>query len=110
MDPETQPTPQPLEPFQQPPEPMPLASPAEVPEKPYRGLKWVFIGPQGLRAGWSVLIVVSSPSSSRPDLSYVVLKLHLVTRGATFTPKAGILRRTIPGHPAAFVRRHRCGH
>ncbi len=87
MDPETQPTQQPLEPFQQPPEPMPLASPAEVPEKPYRGLKWVFIGPQGLRAGWSVLIVVSLLLLLGRTLSYVVLKLHLVTKGATFGPR-----------------------
>ena len=26
---------------------------------PYRGLRWVFIGRQGLRAGWSVLIFVA---------------------------------------------------
>jgi membrane protease YdiL (CAAX protease family) len=31
------------------------AEPAPA-EEPYRGLRWIFIGSQGLRAGWSVLI------------------------------------------------------
>jgi len=29
---------------------------AEPQEAPYRGLRWIFLGSQGLRAGWSVLI------------------------------------------------------
>jgi membrane protease YdiL (CAAX protease family) len=41
---------------QSPPEPAP-AEPAPS-EEPYRGLRWIFIGSQGLRAGWSVLIFV----------------------------------------------------
>jgi membrane protease YdiL (CAAX protease family) len=27
-------------------------------EKPYRGLRWIFIGSQGLRAGWSALLFI----------------------------------------------------
>jgi membrane protease YdiL (CAAX protease family) len=38
-------------------EPAPPAQPVTEYE-PYRGLRWIFIGPQGLRAGWSVLIFV----------------------------------------------------
>ena len=39
-------------------EPLLTPSPAEPapPEAPYRGLRWIFIGDQGLRAGWSVLV------------------------------------------------------
>ena len=33
----------------------PAAEPQEV---PHRGLRWIFLGSQGLRAGWSVLIFV----------------------------------------------------
>jgi hypothetical protein len=57
------------------------------PDRPYRGLKWVFIGPQGLRAGWSILIVVSLMLLLGRVLSYVVSKLHLVTKGAGFGPR-----------------------
>ncbi len=39
-------------------EPLLTPSPAEPapPEEPYRGLRWIFIGDQGLRAGWSLLV------------------------------------------------------
>jgi membrane protease YdiL (CAAX protease family) len=88
MDPETQPAPQPLEPTQQiSPETTSPGFPPQAPEKSYRGLKWVFIGPQGLRAGWSVLIVVSLLLLVGRALSYVVLKLNLVTKGAAFGPR-----------------------
>ncbi len=88
MDPETQPAPQPLEPTQQiSPETTSPGFPPQAPEKSYRGLKWVFIGPQGLRAGWSVLIVVSLLLLLGRALSYVVLKLNLVTKGAAFGPR-----------------------
>jgi hypothetical protein len=68
----------------------PLAAdptPVPSPEPPYRGLKWVFIGPDGLRAGWSVLIVVALLLLFGRILSYIVLKLHLVTKGAAFGPR-----------------------
>ena len=38
-------------------EPVPTAQPVSG-HVPYRGLRWFFIGPQGLRAGWSALIFV----------------------------------------------------
>ncbi len=88
MDPETEPTPPALEPLQtNAPDSMCLGFPAQEPEKPYRGLKWVFIGPQGLRAGWSVLIVVSLLLFFGRILSYVIGKLHLVTPGGAFGPR-----------------------
>ncbi|MGA7242763.1 MAG: CPBP family intramembrane glutamic endopeptidase [Terracidiphilus sp.] len=96
MDPETQQTPPALEPTQpgpleSTPESMSLGFPGEEPgqdtEKAYRGLKWIFVGPQGLRAGWSILIVVSLLILLGRTLSYVIAKLHLVTKGAAFGPR-----------------------
>ena len=91
MDPESQPTP-PLEPHQTlEPHPtndsMQMNVPGDAPEKPYRGLKWAFIGPQGLRAGWSILIVVSLLAILSQVLVFIAHKLHLVTRGAPFAPR-----------------------
>jgi membrane protease YdiL (CAAX protease family) len=88
MDPETQPTPPLHEPLQtSAPDSLPLGTPEPEPEDPYRGLKWVFIGPQGLRAGWSILIVVSLLSLLGRALSYAVAELHLVTPGGAFGPR-----------------------
>lgn len=88
MDPETQPTPPPLEPLQtSAPDSTLLGTPEPEPKDPYRGLKWVFIGPQGLRAGWSILIVLSLLLLLGKALSYAVAKLHLVTPGGAFGPR-----------------------
>ncbi len=96
MDPETQQTPPALEPTQpgpleSTPESMSLGFPGEEPgqdpEKAYRGLKWIFVGPQGLRAGWSILIVVTLLLLLGRTLSYVIAKLHLVTSGGAFGPR-----------------------
>ena len=91
MDSDSQPTPS-LEPHQtleprQTNDSTPMNFPGDAPEKPYRGLKWAFIGPQGLRAGWSILIVVSLLAILSQVLAFIALKLHLVTRGATFGPR-----------------------
>jgi len=56
MDPETVPTPPPGEPQPDSSESMCLGFPGHGPEKPDRSLNWVFIGPQGLRGGWLVLL------------------------------------------------------
>ena len=62
MDPET-PLPSEGEPSSEIPEPalIPQAavspdSPDLPPEAPYRGLRWIFFGDQGLRGGWSILV------------------------------------------------------
>src|SRR5438876_9344826 len=52
--------------------------PAQEPEKPYRGLKWVFIGDQGLRAGWSVVIFLGVLFALGTALSALFARLHLV--------------------------------
>lgn len=96
MDPETQQTPPALEPTQPgAPDSMPESislgfpgeGPGQDPDKTYRGLKWIFVGPQGLRAGWSILIVVTLLLLLGRTLSYVIAKLHLVASGGAFGPR-----------------------
>lgn len=88
MDPETEPTPPALEP--------PSSSPSEIipPDlsgeelpKPYRGLKWIFVGPEGLRSGWSVLVFLALFILLARGLGYLFLMLHLISRGDRFTPR-----------------------
>lgn len=57
------------------------------PEKPYHGLKWIFIGPQGLRAGWSALIFLVLFVAFGSGFGFLFFRLHLVSRGA-FTPSS----------------------
>ena len=64
--------------------------PERDPEKPYRGLKWIFSGPEGLRAGWSILIVVSLLLSLGRALSYAIAKFHLAPPGGAFGPRQAL--------------------
>ncbi len=62
--------------------------PARDPEKPYRGLKWVFIGDQGLRAGWSLPIFVILFILFARGLGFLFLRMHLITKGGNgFAPR-----------------------
>lgn len=75
------------------PEPSQLASPnldtaafqPEEPEKPYRGLKWIFLGPQGLRSGWSAIIFLVLLVAFGSALGFLFTRLHLISKGG-FTP------------------------
>jgi membrane protease YdiL (CAAX protease family) len=60
--------------------------PVNEPEKPYRGLKWVFIGPQGLRAGWSTVIFFALMVAFMGGLGFLFTALHLIQQGGAFTP------------------------
>lgn len=57
-------------------------APPEEPEQPYRGLKWMFIGPHGLRAGWSAPLFVILLFLFASGLAIVFMAFHLITRGA----------------------------
>ncbi|HMG85146.1 MAG TPA: CPBP family intramembrane glutamic endopeptidase [Terracidiphilus sp.] len=88
MDPETEPTPPALEPpSTSVSDSMCLGFPGEDPRKPYRGLKWIFAGPQGLRAGWSVLIFFALFFLLANGFGFLFLKLHLTARGNSFNPR-----------------------
>ena len=63
--------------------------PSPESEAPYRGLKWIFIGPERLRAGWSVLIFFALLIGFMTGLGFLFASLHLISRGA-FTPRTAI--------------------
>lgn len=67
-----------------------LIAPRE-PETHYRGLKWIFVGQDGLRAGWSVFIVVLFMAISAPLLSQLLLRLHLISRGGGFNAREALI-------------------
>lgn len=61
----------------------------EQPEAPYHGLRWIFIGPEGLRAGWSVLLFLALLVGFMMALGALFARLHLITRGG-MTPRNGL--------------------
>lgn len=64
-----------------------LDVPRAVPEEPYRGLKWIFMGPHGLRAGWSTGIFLALTILFMAGLGFLFAALHLVRVGGGFTPR-----------------------
>jgi membrane protease YdiL (CAAX protease family) len=64
-------------------------------EKHY--LRWIFIGSEGLRAGWSVAIFIPLTILLAMGIGRLFLRLHLVTKGAptVFTPRAAIFGELI---------------
>src|SRR3974390_3252789 len=97
MDQETQPTVPEFPPVNPPfegGEPSALLPPE--PEKPYRGLKWIFIGDQGLRAGWSVALFILLFLSIARGLNAAAMAMHLVGRpGGQFTPQSAFFAELI---------------
>src|SRR5215472_764183 len=53
----------------------------ETPEKPYRGLKWIFIGDQRLRSGWSALVFLVLLVAFGSALGYLFTRQHLISKG-----------------------------
>ena len=56
-------------------------------ERPYHGLKWVFIGQDGLRAGWSIVIFAALTYLFANGLAFLFVRLHLIAKGNLFTPR-----------------------
>lgn len=85
--------------------PLPAVQPGEVPletapteavlfapEPPRnRGLRWVFIGDGGLRAGWSVTIFALLLAIFGNAVSFAAKHLHLLGKGNDFTPKSAFI-------------------
>lgn len=66
------------------------------PEEHYRGLRWVFIGDQGLRGGWSIPIFAIVWYILVTALSILVSKMHLLgPRGVGFAPSRVIVGESI---------------
>jgi hypothetical protein len=66
--------------------PAPPAQPATE-DVPYRGLRWIFIGPQGLRAGWAVFVFFILLRYLSQGVGTVLFSLHLISGSADdFSP------------------------
>ena len=62
------------------------AEPAPA-EDPYRGLRWIFIGPRGLRAGWSVFVFLVLLRYLSEGIGTVLFSAHLIGGSADdFSP------------------------
>ena len=60
----------------------------EPPEEPYRGLRWIFIGDQGLRVFWSLAFFIVLFAAFNIAFAFVFSKMHLVARmGGTLSPR-----------------------
>ncbi len=63
--------------------------PPAGPEQSDRGLKWIFIGPQGLRSGWSALLFLVLAVAFGAGFGFLFTRLHLITRGG-MTPSNAV--------------------
>lgn len=52
-----------------------------------RRLRWVFLGPEGLRAGWSVLIFIVTYILAAAAAGFVIVGSHLANPKLGFTPR-----------------------
>lgn len=65
----------------------PPADPAP-PRVPYRGLRWIFIGGQGLRAGWSVLVFFLIFVPLNIGIDAPLFHYHLISKTDQFSPRS----------------------
>ncbi len=54
---------------------------------PYRGLRWIFIGPQGLRAGWSVAVLFLLFNVLNTVVDLALFHFHLIDPADQFAPR-----------------------
>ena len=76
-----------------PPEPLSL-EPAPLPEPPKRGLRWVFVGENGIRAGWGLLlfvIIFFAVARCIGLVAHYLVHAKPPAPGAAFTPKMGLI-------------------
>jgi len=69
---------------------------APEPEQPYRGLRWIFVGEGGLRAGWSLAIFLLLFFVFANGLGAAFAKLHLLGAKASFTPMSALFGELPP--------------
>jgi membrane protease YdiL (CAAX protease family) len=96
-DPEIQPTLPEAPPSLAVPEASPTPDPAPISPQPWetRALLWVLLGPQGLRAGWSVLLFVILLALFSVAGGFVFLKLHLVDQKEQLTATSTLFNELI---------------
>ena len=98
MEPEIQPTLPEAPPAEPAPEAALTPEPVPVAPDPWetRAVRWVFLGSQGLRAGWSVLAFVLLLSLFGFVVGFAFFKLHLVDQKNHFTATAALFGELIP--------------
>jgi len=64
--------------------------------KPEHDVRWALLGPQGLRAGWSVLLFVSLYYLLTPVLDTIAVTLDPALADAVFTPTRMLITEFIP--------------
>lgn len=71
-------------------EPVPALPAAEAifEEKPYHGLRWIFIGPEGLRSGWSVSIFLLLFIVLVSVILAAMFPFHLIGRTEELAPRS----------------------
>jgi len=57
------------------------------PEAPYRGLRWIFVGDLGLRAGWSVLVFFLLFVPLNAGIDAALFHFHLLGKTDEFSPR-----------------------
>ena len=68
------------------------ASPTPAPDvSPYRGLRWIFIGDQGLRAGWSVAIFVAMVRLIGYAVTLANRHFHFLGKQTEFTASSALV-------------------
>ncbi len=73
----------------------PDSPPPSAPDE-YRGLRWAFIGPGGLRAGWSVPLFTVLVILFSWLVESAFSRAHLVSRKAGFTATAALFSELVP--------------
>ncbi|MDE3188493.1 MAG: CPBP family intramembrane metalloprotease [Acidobacteriota bacterium] len=73
----------------------PDSPPPSAPDE-YRGLRWVFIGPGGLRAGWSVPLFTFLFILFSWFVGSALSRAHLIGRKASFTATAALFGELVP--------------
>jgi len=92
-----------MEPEIEPAQPQALIAPSEItapfaPDPEYRGLRWAFIGDQGLRAGWSAAIFVMLTVVFAITLGTVATAIarHIPhVKSSAFTPTTALIGETL---------------
>lgn len=64
-------------------------------EEPYHGLRWIFIGEQGLRAGWSVLMFVALLIAFMTAVGKILVGAHLLRQKFEFTAAQSFFRELV---------------
>ncbi len=81
-------------------EPTPPAQPVTE-DEPYHGLRWIFFGPQGLRAGWSVAVFFLLFYLFNTVIDIALFHFHLINPEDQFAPRTAFF--SVAGNLLALI-------